>query len=238
MATMQRDQIEGREVFTADGDKLGRVEEIYYDTATNECEWVAVKAGFLGMKRVLVPIEGAQLHEDHVDLAYTKDQLSQAPDIDDTRLRSDDDEKVIYDHYGLEYPGASFGSYDGSRASDEGGSVVRHEEELEVGTRTVEQGRARLRKWVETEPVSEDVTLRRETAEVHREQINQVVDGEIGDGEQVVEVELRAEEPVVSKQTIARERVSLDKDVETDVRQVSDTVRSERVEVEREDDRS
>ncbi|MCW2922499.1 MAG: hypothetical protein JWL76_2373 [Thermoleophilia bacterium] len=235
-STLQREQVQGREVFTADGDKVGTVEDIYYDTATNECEWVAVKAGFLGMKRMLVPIEGAQLHEDHLDLAYTKDQLSNAPDIDDTRLRSDDDEKVIYEHYGLEYPGASFGEYRGESV-DGGGSVVRHEEELEVGKRTVETGRARLRKWVETEQVAEDVPLRRETAEVRREPIDQVVDGTIGDGEQVVEVELHAEEPVVSKQTVARERVSIDKDVETDVERVSDTVRNERVEVEREDDR-
>ena len=42
---------------------------------------------------------------------------------------------------------------------------------------------------------------------------------------------LSAEEPVVQKQTVARERISLDKDVETETQTVSDEVRKERVDV-------
>jgi len=45
------------------------------------------------------------------------------------------------------------------------------------------------------------------------------------------EVTLRSEEPVIEKRTVPKERVRLEKDVETDQREVSDTVRSERIDV-------
>jgi len=115
-------------------------------------------------------------------------------------------------------------------SSGDGRSLTRSEEELRVGKRDVEAGHVRLRKWVETEPVEADVALERETVHVNRERIDQPVSGaEIG--EQTIETTLRAEEPVVEKQVVARERVSLDKDVEVEQRTVSDEVRRERVEV-------
>ncbi len=106
-----------------------------------------------------------------------------------------------------------------------------HEEELAVGKRPVAVGSVRIRKWVETEPVELDVELKRETARVVREEVNQPVTGaEIG--EAVIEIPLIAEEPVVQKQTVARERISVEKRVETERQTVSDEVRRERVEVE------
>ncbi len=113
-------------------------------------------------------------------------------------------------------------------------ALVRHEEELEVGTRGVEAGRARLRKWVETEPVQMDVELKRETARVTREPVDQPVSGaEIGDEQ--VEVTLREERPVVQKQAVAKERIGLETDVETDRQTVTDELRKEQVDVEGDD---
>jgi len=110
-------------------------------------------------------------------------------------------------------------------------SVTRSEEELVVGKSRVEAGRVRLRKWVETEPVAVDVELQRETVRVVREPLDQPVEGaEIGEAE--IEVRLKAEQPVVQKQTVAKERILLEKDVELGVETVRDEVRKERVEIE------
>jgi stress response protein YsnF len=74
------------------------------------------------------------------------------------------------------------------------------------------------------------VNLHQETARVTREPIDQPVSrAEIG--EQEVEVELRGEEAVVQKETVAKERISLEKDVTTERETVTDEVRRERVEV-------
>ncbi|MCW2925741.1 MAG: hypothetical protein JWM98_3145, partial [Thermoleophilia bacterium] len=37
---MTRDQLEGRTVYASDGEKLGTVEEIYYDGDSDQGEWI------------------------------------------------------------------------------------------------------------------------------------------------------------------------------------------------------
>ena len=113
--------------------------------------------------------------------------------------------------------------------------MTRHEEELTVGKRTVSAGSVRLQKWVDTEQVQADVELQRETARVTREAVDQPVsDGSIGEEE--IEVSLTAEEAVVEKRTVAKERIGIEKDVETDVETVTADLRKERVEVEGDED--
>jgi stress response protein YsnF len=227
----------GADVYSSDGDKIGSVEEIFVDEETNEPEWIGLGTGFFGTKRVLVPVVGAERQGDGFSVPYTKDQVKGAPDIDADEI-SQSTESELYSYYGLPYSErrSDTGLPEGAPAPTGGtatgeGDIVRTEEELRVGKRETEAGRARLRKWVETEPVEADVELRRETARVTREPIDQPVSGaEIG--EQEVDVTLRSEEPVVGKETVAKERIGLEKDVETEHETVSGEVRKERVEVE------
>jgi uncharacterized protein (TIGR02271 family) len=115
-------------------------------------------------------------------------------------------------------------------------AITRSEEELAVGTRRRETGRARLRKYVETEHVQQTVPVQREEVRLEREPITdanarRAVDGpEISDEER--EVTLHSEEPVVEKRTVPKERVRLDKDVHTDEETVSEDVRRERIDAE------
>jgi len=119
----------------------------------------------------------------------------------------------------------------GSR-SDEDASLVRSEEELAVGKREVEAGRVRIRKWVETEPVQVEVELKREKASITREPADASMPaGTIGDGVEETEVVLREEQAVVSKETVAKERVSVETDVVSESETVTDEVRKERIEV-------
>ena len=108
--------------------------------------------------------------------------------------------------------------------------MTRSEEELRVGKREVEAGRLRLHKRVETEQVDVPVELRREKVRVTREPVaHSVSDQEIGDEQ--VEVTLREEKPVVAKETVAKERVRVDKEVEVGQESVRDELRKERVDV-------
>jgi uncharacterized protein (TIGR02271 family) len=236
-------------VYSRDGEKLGSVEELFVDYETNQPEWIGLGTGLFGTKRALVPVHGAEIRDDSVAVPYAKEQVKESPDIDADEI-PEETERALYSHYGVDYSerrsstvlpeggpatGASVGSVGGLASEPAGtvdeGDVVRHEEELRVGKRGTEAGRARLRKWVETEPVSEDVTLERETARVEREPIDQPASG-AGIGEEEIEVPLRAEEPVVQKETIAKERVGLEKDVETERETVGDELKKERVDVE------
>lgn len=225
---MQLDQlqgIEGAPVYDEAGEQIGKVEEIFVDVETRQAEWIGLGTGFFGTKRVLVPVQGAQPQDDGISVPYAKDRVKDSPDIDDDQI-SPETERDLYAYYGMTRGGGG-----APQSGDADQAVTRHEEELAVGTQQVEAGRARLHKWVETEPVAMDVELRQETARVTHEPVNEpVADGELG--EESVEVPLAGERPVVQKQTVAKERVGIQKDVATEHQTVEDEVRRERVEVE------
>ena len=238
MTMDQLSAMQGAAVYDTEGDKIGAVEEIFYDEQTGEAEWIGIGTGFFGTKRVLVPTAGARTTDDGITVAYSKEQVKDSPDIDSDEI-SQETEQELYAYYGLEYSErqSDTGLPEGrrGRTADEDTAVTRHEEELAVGKREAEAGSVRLRKWVETEPVEEDVQLRRETARVERERIDQPVSG-AAIGEEEVEVPLRAEEAVVEKRAVAKERIGLEKDVQTERETVGGEVRKERVEVEGDDE--
>jgi len=228
-------QMRGAPVVANDGEQIGEVEEIYLDNETGKPEWVGVGTGALGRKHVLVPLENADVQENAISVPYGVAQVKGAPDVDSEEV-SQELERELYAHYGLAYGESRSGSGLPEGGAPSGGTAdeaefVRSEEELAVGKEQVEAGRARLRKWVETEPVTADVELRREAARVTREPIDQPVSGtELG--EQEIDVPLAAEQATVQKQAVAKERIGLEKEVETETQTISDEVRKERVEIE------
>ncbi|WP_425402610.1 PRC and DUF2382 domain-containing protein [Geodermatophilus telluris] len=114
-------------------------------------------------------------------------------------------------------------------------AMTRSEEHLEVGTRREEVGRARLRKYVVTENVTETVPVSREEVRVEREPITESNMPNAMDGptisEEEHEVTLHAERPVVSKEATPVERVRLDTETVTGQETVSGDVRKEQIEV-------
>jgi uncharacterized protein (TIGR02271 family) len=227
MEQVRLDAMRGAPVFDSSGDKIGSVEEIFYDGQSTRPEWIGIGTGFFGTKRVLVPVEGANLQGDGICVAYDKDKVKESPDLDGDEISSQT-EQELYRYYGLAEPRTSDRATGGTEQS-----VTRSEEELQVGKEREQAGSVRLRKWVETEPVSLDVELRRETARVVRQSINEPV-GRDTDAfqEEAVEVPLTAERAVTSKQTVAKERVGVQKGVETQTETVKDELRKEHVEVE------
>ena len=114
-------------------------------------------------------------------------------------------------------------------------AMTRSEERLNVGTRETEVGRARLRKYVVTENVTETVPVTREEVRVEREPITDANIGNALDGpaisEEEHEVVLKAETPVVEKEAVPVERVRLDKETVTEQAQVNEDLRREEIEV-------
>jgi uncharacterized protein (TIGR02271 family) len=223
----------GREIVDSDGKKIGTIEELYYDNETTRPEWAAIRTGMLGTKRSFVPISQVQPHGEELRVPFEKAQIKDAPSIDPDRDLSQAEEARLYSHYGMSYGGRRS---DSSLREGRRGAMTRSEEEVRVGTTREQAGRARLRKWVETEEVQKTVPVRREKARVEREPItdenvDRATSGpDISDDEH--EVVLHQEEPVVEKRTVPKERVRLEKDVETDEETVSEEVRKERIDSE------
>jgi uncharacterized protein (TIGR02271 family) len=239
----------GRTAVGADGEKLGRIEEIYLDAETQRPEWALVNTGLFGGKSSFMPLEGARAEGDQVRAPFGKDQVKDAPQMDADGELSQDDEAALYAHYGIAYgegrseSGLPQGGARGDRRESVGRDVsgpetddamTRSEEQLRVGTAKREAGRARLVKHVVTENVTQTVPVQREEVRVEREPITDANRGDAMGGGDITseehEVVLHEEEVVVDKQAVPKERVRMDKEVVTDEQQVSEQVRKEQIE--------
>jgi uncharacterized protein (TIGR02271 family) len=251
----------GRTVRDRDGDKIGSVEEIYVDDQTGKPEWLAIRTGLFGTRQSLVPVEGARDEGGDILVAYAKQQVQDSPNVDPDGEISQEEEQRLYGHYGLDYgesrsdsglPEGGMAGENVDRTRDVGvttgrgpvgedvtgpetdEAMTRSEEELRVGTTRREAGRARLRKYIVSEPVEETVSTQREEARLEREPITDANIGQATSGpelsEQEHEVTLSSEEPVVEKRVVPKERVRLDKDVVSEQQSVSDEVRKEAIE--------
>jgi uncharacterized protein (TIGR02271 family) len=101
MATLQDIETwRGRTLVDRDGDKIGKVEDVYLDRRSGEPEWVAVKTGLFGSNVSFVPIHDASNAGDDLQVAYTKDQVKDAPNIDPDGELSPEEERRLYSHYG------------------------------------------------------------------------------------------------------------------------------------------
>jgi uncharacterized protein (TIGR02271 family) len=245
----------GQDVYDESGDKIGSAAEVYLDDETGQPEWVTVRTGLFGTKESFVPIRNADLTDDGVRVPISKERVKDAPKIDTDGHLSPQEEEELYRYYGMGagtglqtetttgMAGTGYATDDapGTVGHDTSGpttdnAMTRSEERLEVGTRSEEVGRARLRKYVVTENVTETVPVTREEVRVEREPITDANIGDAMDGpaisEEEHEVTLRAETPVVAKEAVPVERVRLDKETVTEQAQVTEGLRKEEIEVE------
>ncbi|MGZ6564986.1 MAG: PRC-barrel domain-containing protein, partial [Solirubrobacteraceae bacterium] len=49
----------GRTLIDAEGEKLGKIDELYYDEQGGQPEWALVNTGLFGTKKTFVPIASA-----------------------------------------------------------------------------------------------------------------------------------------------------------------------------------
>jgi stress response protein YsnF/sporulation protein YlmC with PRC-barrel domain len=136
---------------------------------------------------------------------------------------------------------------DGASSSLGDDAMTRSEERLRTGTERVPAGKARLRRWVETETVQVEVPVRREKARLEVEpgvgSADRLTDGAAAGGVEPAgasgravaggpEIVLHEERPVVTTETVPVERVRLGTEEVEETVTVSDDVQVERVALE------
>jgi len=238
-------QWHGRTMVGSDGEKIGKISEIYEDPQTGKPEWATVSSGLFGTKSNFVPLAGASPDGEDVRAQVTNDQVKDAPGVENDGELSELEERRLFEHYNVPYTSEGTTTAQGAPAND-GGTVgrdtsgpetdeamTRSEEELRVGTTQRESGRARLRKHVVTEMVTKTVPVQREEVRIEREPITDANRDQATSGadisEEEHEVVLHEEEPVVEKRVVPKERVSLGKETVTEEREVSEEVRKEQI---------
>ena len=90
----------GRYVIDDDGDKIGKLEEIYPDQA-GKPEWAIVDTGLFGTMSSFVPLAGATPAGGDIQVPFTKQHVKDAPGVRRDGELSEAEEAQLYSHYGL-----------------------------------------------------------------------------------------------------------------------------------------
>jgi hypothetical protein len=98
-----------RDVVAADGAKIGALEAIYFDTATELPAFATVVIGMPGRHRLaFVPLDGATVAPTHLRVRSSKKAVRNSPSIQTDGELAATGEAAIFAHYGLLYqPGVS-----------------------------------------------------------------------------------------------------------------------------------
>jgi len=199
--SLSPDHYIGRNAVDPQGDKIGKVGQVYVNDETGQPDWITVNTGLFGMRESFVPLADSSFNGDDLVLPFDKAVVKDAPDVADSSHLDTDEQDQLYTYYqGYLGTGTSAGGTNvrqdrrgltdqdvagqGTGRTDVGrgegydtsgpntdDAMTRSEEQLQVGTEQVQAGRARLRKYVVTEQQSVQVPVSREEVRVEREPI-------------------------------------------------------------------
>lgn len=94
---------QGKDVLDGSGEKIGSVEDVYFDSETDEPLFLRVTAGMLRHHIVLVPAAGVTASPDHLAVAVSKKVAKGAPTAEPGGELSPEFEERLFAYYGLEY---------------------------------------------------------------------------------------------------------------------------------------
>lgn len=103
MTTFDVNAILSSTAYGSDGDKIGKVEQVFLDDNSGEPTFLTVNTGLFGAKENFVPVKGARQDGDRVVLPYTKDVIKDAPKVDADQHLSPAEEEELYRYYELNY---------------------------------------------------------------------------------------------------------------------------------------
>lgn len=93
---------QGKHVVDREGRKIGDLEAVYVDTATDEPSFLTVTMGMFNRKRLaFVPLAGASVTPDHVRVRVDRDLAKEAPSIDPDGELTAEEEPAVFAHYDL-----------------------------------------------------------------------------------------------------------------------------------------
>jgi len=147
----------GRDVVDSSGNKIGTIDNVWVDDATDQLELVAVKTGWLFGHTHIIPTADAQVDGNGVTVPYDTELIKGAPTFGANDELSPEQEANVYQYYGIDRStapsptglagGESTDGYDTTESADTtrsgyegntGDTVTLSEEQLQVGKREVE----------------------------------------------------------------------------------------------------
>ena len=131
----------GQNVIDRSGEQLGKLEEVFFDSATGTPLVIAVKSGLLGRKSTLVPVDNASVGPDYVRVTHDKDAVDRAAGIGGEGAPDAADLGAVGAAYGLKFSDRvrleSATERDASRAQAEAARARAQELEAEAERKRV-----------------------------------------------------------------------------------------------------
>jgi sporulation protein YlmC with PRC-barrel domain len=93
----------GKDVLDRDGEKIGKLEDVYVDTETDVEEFGTVKEGLISKHLTFVPLQDVTASPEYLQVTVSKSLVKEAPNIDTEAELSSFDEEGVYRHYGIAY---------------------------------------------------------------------------------------------------------------------------------------
>ena len=152
----------GQTVVDRDGEKVGKLEDVFYGAGTRDAVAGSVKTGLLGRKLSVVSLTGATVARDHVKLSFSKDRVKDAPQAESGADLDETQRGELERHFDMRLPG---GSLESASARAE-----REKRAEETASRAEELERVAAEKSAEAKRHEETATAaERERDEARRE---------------------------------------------------------------------
>lgn len=103
-ASMNVAEWRGKLLIDRDGEKIGKLQEVYVDVENDEPQFATVKEGFIGRHLTFVPLGGITVGPDDLQVTVSREQVKSAPNIEQHGDElSQADESALYHHFELNY---------------------------------------------------------------------------------------------------------------------------------------
>src|SRR3954463_10987191 len=97
-------RVVGATAYGGDGEKIGKVGQLFLDDESGRPEFVTVNTGLFGSNETFIPVAQADLEGDRLVLPFDKDKVKDAPNVDaENGHLGKSEERRLYEYYGLSY---------------------------------------------------------------------------------------------------------------------------------------
>lgn len=101
-------QWRGRQVIDESGSKVGELEAIYVDTATDQPSFATIKTGMPTRQRlVFAPLYGSTVGPEYLRVAHPKKRIRNAPSISTDGELLAGQEQAVFEYYEMPYQAAT-----------------------------------------------------------------------------------------------------------------------------------
>jgi uncharacterized protein (TIGR02271 family) len=206
--------VRGWDVVTADQQRIGEVDDLLADPTAMKVRYLTIDldkdmAASSSEETVRVPISRARVNES--------------------------ERKVILDIASANL--ADFATAQAQPWRDDEVRLTRSAEELRVGKRQQHAGEVAVKKSVDTEHVTEQVTLRHEEVEIERRPVTgSATSGDVQISANEIRIPVTEEEAVVEKRPVVKEEIVISKHPVEERETVEADLRTERIDIERQGD--